>query len=301
MYCDLFVDNQILEKRAKNEEGCKKLRRELAFYKVVKDSALDFPVPLLIDQSEYSYTMQYYDDYVPLYTLYWSTTSEHQQTILSELNTYLHRLHIVKCQSISKNIYLDSFLLEIYTKPLARYAIIEPILNQYSFTHVNGEELDTFHDILAWIKKEVSEIIDTKDSYEFCLIHGDCQFNNILYKKETNEFVFLDPRGYFGLSEIWGPVEYDSAKLLFARSGYDLFDTMEVTSLDYDKENLILPILWKDEILFQRRGLDLFLFLSIWLSNAHSFLASPKKAVFSYYYAVYLSTLVKRSFRDETK
>ncbi len=301
MFCDLFLDQETIVKRAKNEEGRRKLQRELAFYKILKKSGIDFPVPSLLQQDEHSYTMKYYHDFVPLYRVYWNTTSDHQTQILSRVYSYLDTLHTYKLHSISKKMYLDSFIFEVYTKPLARFIAIEPFLRQYSFTHVNGVKLDTFQELLDWIQQSVTKIIEKKKNFEFCVIHGDCQFNNILYKEETSELLFIDPRGYFGTSEIFGPVEYDSAKLLFALSGYDLFDSMNVTSLEYEGDSLILPILWKDETLFQRKGLDILLFLSIWLSNAHSFLETPKKAVFSYYYALYISTLVKMSSRDDTK
>lgn len=58
----------------------------------------------------------------------------------------------------------------------------------------------------------------------FCLIHGDCTFSNILLKGDTNP-VFIDPRGYFGHSEIVGDPQYDWAKLYYSLYGdYDMFN-----------------------------------------------------------------------------
>lgn len=301
MFCDLYIDGKTITKCAKNEEGKRKLHRELFFYKTLQALSPNFPIPILVSETDDSYTMHFYSDYLPLYQIYWNTTAVHQEQLIVQVQTKLNTLHILKTISRTKEEYLDSLFLEIFTKPLLRYEIILPILKDYSYTHVNELEIDTFHELLHWIKEGVTQCVETKQSFDMCIIHGDCQFNNILYKSDTKELVFLDPRGYFGNSELFGPVEYDSAKLLFALSGYDIFDSMEVSELKSEGDTLLLPALWKDESIFQMKGLETFLFLSIWLSNAHSFLSNPKKVVFSYYYALYIASLVKRSASDDMK
>ena len=301
MFCDLYIDGKTITKCAKNEEGKQKLRRERIFFKMIHDLSLEFPIPKLIRQADDSYTMHFYNDYVPLYQIYWHTTAQHQEEIFVQVKNHLNTLHTSMYTTRTKQEYIDAFLFEMYTKPLARYETILSILQGYSFTNVNGVEIDTFHKVLDWIKEGAMKCIENKQSFDMCLIHGDCQFNNILYKSDTKELVFLDPRGYFGHSELFGPVEYDSAKLLFALSGYDIFDSMEVSELKSEGDTLLLPALWKDETIFQMRGLETYLFLSIWLSNAHSFLSNPKKVVFSYYYALYIASLVKRSASDDIK
>ena len=35
-----------------------------------------------------------------------------------------------------------------------------------------------------------------------------------------NEIIFIDPRGYFGNTKLYGLKQYDFAKLLFGLSGY---------------------------------------------------------------------------------
>jgi hypothetical protein len=301
MFCDLFSDATTIVKCAKNEEGSRKLRRELAFYKIVKEQCRDFPIVELLEETNHSYTMHFYKEYSPLYQIYWNTSVQTQNDILNRVESYLTMLHRSVKVTVSKEEYLESLLVEVYTKPLARVESIRHILRDYSFQTVNGVELDGFHDLLQWIKDEVLQLVQTKQSFDFCLIHGDCQFNNILYNPDTKDLIFLDPRGYFGQSELFGPIEYDSAKLLFALSGYDIFDTMEVSELKTEGNILILPSLWRGETIFKRRGLETYLFLAIWLSNAHSFLSNPKKVAFSYYYALYVATLVKRSVKDEIK
>ena len=55
------------------------------------------------------------------------------------------------------------------------------------------------------------------------LIHGDLCFPNILFDQVSNLFKFIDPRGSFGESGIFGDPRYDVAKLLHSiDGGYDL-------------------------------------------------------------------------------
>jgi hypothetical protein len=56
------------------------------------------------------------------------------------------------------------------------------------------------------------------------IIHGDLCFTNILYDPVSRLFKFIDPRGSFGESGIYGDGRYDIAKLLHSLDGgYDFF------------------------------------------------------------------------------
>ncbi|MBQ9305968.1 SIS domain-containing protein, partial [Butyrivibrio sp.] len=58
----------------------------------------------------------------------------------------------------------------------------------------------------------------------FCIIHGDCTFSNIMLKK-NNVPIMIDPRGYFGNTEIYGDEAYDWVKLYYSLvSNYDQFN-----------------------------------------------------------------------------
>jgi hypothetical protein len=45
-------------------------------------------------------------------------------------------------------------------------------------------------------------------------IHGDLQFDNVIYDEISNEFTLIDWRATFGLQEILGDIHYDFAKML---------------------------------------------------------------------------------------
>ncbi len=59
---------------------------------------------------------------------------------------------------------------------------------------------------------------------DFKFIHGDCTFSNIMLDEEGNP-VFIDPRGYFGHTKLYGDEDYDWAKRYNSLKGnYDQFN-----------------------------------------------------------------------------
>lgn len=62
---------------------------------------------------------------------------------------------------------------------------------------------------------------------QFAFIHGDCTFSNMMLR-ENGEPVLIDPRGYFGYTELYGDVRYDWAKMYYSIVGnYDRFNLKE--------------------------------------------------------------------------
>lgn len=76
----------------------------------------------------------------------------------------------------------------------------------------------------------MDELYNKLSSYKvksFHLIHGDCTFSNIMLNQKLDP-VFIDPRGYFGFTELYGDVLYDWAKLYYSIAGnYDRFNLKE--------------------------------------------------------------------------
>ena len=58
----------------------------------------------------------------------------------------------------------------------------------------------------------------------FAFIHGDCTFSNLMIR-ENGDPVLIDPRGYFGYTQLFGDERYDWAKLYYSVAGnYDKFN-----------------------------------------------------------------------------
>lgn len=96
--------------------------------------------------------------------------------------------------------------------------------------------------------KDVEEKLLNYKPEEFCFIHGDCTFSNMMLRK-IEEPVLIDPRGYFGYEELYGDVAYDWAKLYYSIKGnYDQFN-LKRFSLDIGEDEIRLEIAsshWED-------------------------------------------------------
>lgn len=76
-------------------------------------------------------------------------------------------------------------------------------------------------------KRELEQRLVQLACDQFCLIHGDCTFSNLMLREDGNP-VLIDPRGYFGYTELYGDPRYDWAKLYYSIVGnYDRFNLKE--------------------------------------------------------------------------
>ena len=77
---------------------------------------------------------------------------------------------------------------------------------------INNKNLNGYINLIKKIPKKIEKIYNEKD---FCIMHGDFCFNNILYEPYTSTLKLIDPRGSFDTSNnsIYGDQKYDFAKL----------------------------------------------------------------------------------------
>ena len=84
---------------------------------------------------------------------------------------------------------------------------------------------------------------------EFCVIHGDPTFSNMLFDSFNEKIVLIDPRGYFGKTQFYGDKDYDFAKLFYSLKGdYDQFNRKKFTLFigENEVEMMIKSSGWSD-------------------------------------------------------
>jgi hypothetical protein len=288
-----IIDNKII-KESKTRYGDFKIEKEILFYKYILENNIQISIPKIHEINKNNYVMEYLKDYIPLYKYFLTINNIEKNKIMNKIYSELNMLHKLTEKKITKEKYKSLLNIETYTKLVSRFKEIEEILKKYTFIKkVNGYKIRTFNEIIDSLQNKINIYINSLDNYSISVIHGDCQFNNILYNVSTDRFVFIDPRGYFGDEELFGIPEYDLAKVKFALSGYDIFDNMEINELNIDGDNLILPNIFiiDDNNLFKKDDIVSILTISIWLGNAHCFKNNIPKTVFSFYYALYLASL----------
>lgn len=153
-----------------------------------------------------------------------------RKQILEKLVSALENLHQ------SELVSADTFSIReaYYTKTVKR---LETVRNLIPFANcktirINGKECRNifFH------KRELEQKLNTIRCDSFCFIHGDCTFSNMLLR-ENGMPVLIDPRGYFGFTEIYGDPLYDWAKLYYSIVGnYDRFNLKDFRMSISEKE-----------------------------------------------------------------
>ncbi len=165
-----------------------------------------------------------------------------KKAVLIKLVNALNELHRTEsCVS-------DAFSREkaYYRKTMER---IHPVRDLIPFAdreriRINGRDCRN----VFFYKHELEKKLEMIPCQEFCLIHGDCTFSNLMLR-ENGDPVMIDPRGYFGYQELYGDPLYDWAKLYYSIVGnYDKFNLKDFR-LDIGQEEVKLQIAsnhWED-------------------------------------------------------
>lgn len=280
------TNNKVI-KKAKNDHGIKKINNEIYFYKKILNLELNFNIPKLIEYENGIYHMELLKNFMPITCVIDKYNFKNYiDIILNDINN-IHKQTIYVSNFTIKNDIIE----EVETKIFDRYNETnwteKPYFN--SIQTVNNIKIQNINCYVLKIKNTLLNLLDTRDYYN--LIHGDIHLGNILHNTEiSNKLYYIDPRGYFGNTKLYGLKEYDYAKLLFGLSGYSMFDNMNFQNLVIEQGNLNIQFIKNYEYVFDNYIFDkitILLFLSIWLGNNSCFIDEKKKIVslmIAYYY-----------------
>lgn len=94
---------------------------------------------------------------------------------------------------------------------------------------------------IFFYQNELEQKLNQLDCKRFVLLHGDCTFSNMMLRGGEDPLL-IDPRGYFGYTELYGDAAYDWAKLYYSIVGnYDRFNRKDFT-LTIGEEKVTLTI-----------------------------------------------------------
>jgi hypothetical protein len=211
---------------------------------------------------------------------------DYYDIIISNLNNLHNHNNII----VNKDYYKKILFEETIIKIKERFINIKDIIDKYNdkILFVNNIKLLSFDIIIEKINEYLDIYIENlNDNYKLQPIHGDPQYNNIIF--DNYHITFIDPKGCFGSSKIYGIKEYDIAKLFFSLSGYEKFDNMTFHDLNIDNKNLNIDFI---NIPNFNSQIVKYLFISIWLSNAHIFIKEPYKVIYSFYIGLYFASIL---------
>ena len=229
----------IIIKKGINAQGKKIAVDEVAWYKHVKDLG-------------YTSIPEIYN-YEPLTMKrvrgknifeYDCLTTSQKQTILKNLVDALVELHNLEPRFPANLADVeDNFINKTFDR-LNKVKHLVPFANE-QFIKINGR----YYKNVFYAKEEFIDKIKTVYPKDFCLIHGDCTFSNLMFDTFDMKAVLIDPRGYFGKTKFYGDEDYDWAKLYYSLKGeYDQFNRKKFT-LDIKEKEVefaIKPNNWSD-------------------------------------------------------
>lgn len=209
----LRIEGDRLYKEGIDQQGKDLAVREVAWYKKLKGASFEnLPTiysydPLcmeLIDgKNIYEYTYISDDD---------------KKRILEQLIDCLKDVHNLEEVPADRDSFYDAYLGKTYDR-LKKVKNLVPFANEPTVT-VNGRVCRN----IFYHQDEVEKLVMQYMPMTFKLIHGDCTFSNTMLRNDSVP-VLIDPRGYFGKTELFGDVAYDWVKLYYSLfSNYDQFN-----------------------------------------------------------------------------
>lgn len=258
----ITIDGDMLTKEPVDAQGEKLAVRECAWYEKARE--------LHIRELPRIYTTRPLKmEYIRGKNIYECRMShEEKKQVLKSLVNALHQFHE------SSQIPADSFSMKeaYFNKTMDRLRKIEDLVpfGREKRIRINGKECRNVFFYKRELEKELEKI--TCETFPF--IHGDCTFSNLMLREDKSP-VLIDPRGYFGFTELYGDVRYDWAKLYYSIVGnYDRFNLKDFR-LEIGEGEVFLNIAsnhWEDmeEDFFELTGADRYeirlLHGVIWLS-----------------------------------
>lgn len=215
----ITVDGNILTKKSVDAQGEYLAKRERAWYEKAREKHIA-GIPDIYEltplRMEVIHGKNIYD-----------TGAEHDEKyrILNSLVDILKKLHM------SEVVPADSFSVKeaYFNKTITRLSRIENLVpfGRERYIRVNGRVCRN----VFFYRDKLEHALEQLKCSHFCFIHGDCTFSNLMLR-ENGVPVLIDPRGYFGFTELYGDERYDWAKLYYSIVGnYDKFN-LKKFSLD---------------------------------------------------------------------
>ncbi len=299
----IVIKNGYLFKKAINDQGKSIMERESNWYNTIKNNRynndFEIPIPQIYSANRNSIVMEYLDTYKTVYKRLENTEMGEKEMIINRVLSEIGYFHNITIKRVDKDTFYKDIEIEIDTKIRDRVEDIKEIIDSIGeIKIVNNIQIDTLDNILNKVKNIITTYYDTNNKYKYHYIHGDLNFSNIMINNE-NKIKFIDPRGYFGKSLVYGLKEYDYAKILYAIYGYDSFQQsnfFQPVSLDSNEKSIhfIIPNLYLSDTFKNThfKKIHYSFLVIIWLGLAQYIKNNYWKSICAYYYGLYLGTLL---------
>lgn len=160
---------------------------------------------------------------------------EEKKAVLKQLVDCIREIHNLEGCPADKDSFYDAYIGKTY-KRLEKVENLVPFAKD-EFITINGRKCRN----VFYVKDELEEAVMSYMPDEFRLLHGDCTFSNMMLRSDGSP-VMIDPRGYFGTTELYGDTAYDWVKIYYSVVGnYDQFN-LKRFRLKIEEDEVFLDI-----------------------------------------------------------
>lgn len=184
--------------------------------------------PHVYSFNEDSFTMDYLATYKPLHSVL--DNLERNSDIMKIKKLYQNVFGAVddvagaSSLEVSFETFKADLRKEVVTKVIDRCEKIKAFLVNYTRKDLDDILEEAFSNLVNFASN-TSDYDVERQTFRYWFCHGDLNGSNILVDEETLDVKFVDPRGYFGETKLYGWKPYEHAKLLYCLYGYDDFNT----------------------------------------------------------------------------
>ncbi len=223
------IEGSRIIKEGIDEQGRALAVRECVWYDRVKDKHFtNIPViydtdPLVMERIDGKNIFEYRFSY------------DEKLSVLKQLIDCLTGLHGMDSCKADRDSYYEAYIGKTFDR-LKKVKDLVPFADE-EYVRINGVSCRNVFFMREELEKAVMAYMPT----EFRFLHGDCTFSNMMLRN-GKEPVLIDPRGYFGHTEIYGDPAYDWVKLYYSIAGnYDQFN-LKRFSLTVNESDVQLDI-----------------------------------------------------------
>lgn len=236
---EVTINSTTVIKRGIDEQGQRIAQDEIAWYKHVQSFNFSYIPkifsyePLVMERIKGKNIFEYD-----------CLTISEKKKVIDSIVDGLNELHNLESPIPASNEDLEENYIDKTFSRLSRIEDLVPFAKD-EFIRINGR----YYKNIFFDKDALRRILEPKYPQKFHLIHGDPTFSNMLYDRLNSKVYFIDPRGYFGKTKLFGDVDYDWAKVYYSLVGdYDQFNRKKfaLDIQDNGVELAIKPNNWSD-------------------------------------------------------
>lgn len=211
---ELIIKKDTIIKRPITKQGEDIAAKELAWYQFVKVNSSFSRIPKIHSYEPFEMEKIRGRNVYECVELRF----DEKKAVLKEIVKALKNLHAIGSRETDYFSVKEAYVDKTFDR-LSKVRDLIPFANQEYIT-VNGRRCRN----VFYYKQQLERKVQTFEVSCFEFLHGDCTFSNTMVTNELQP-VFIDPRGYFGRTELFGDTDYDWAKLYYSIVGnYDQFN-----------------------------------------------------------------------------